>query len=173
MGIGEPQPTEVLKKCPYFTDIIDRFNGLLKCKVKMARLSALPPGGKIHRHYDRIESVDFGMWRIHIPITTHPKVKFYLGFRRRKWNPGEVWVGDFTFPHSIHNDSPINRVHMIIDLEHASERVISWLPKGHMSEKSLARRAWLRERNKWLDWQLDKIGGRKDRSGRRDTPTSV
>ena len=62
-GTGEPEPTEVLKACPYFAEVLEQFPG----KIKMARLSALPPGGRIRRHYDPVESADFDQLRI---ITT-------------------------------------------------------------------------------------------------------
>ena len=170
MGEGEPIATDVLKSCPYFTHIFEHLEAR-GVKVLMARLSALPAGGKIHVHYDRTESVDFDMWRVHIPIVTHSKVKFYLGYVRRRWQEGEAWVGDFTFPHWVYNESPVNRVHMIIDCK-PSDRMREMLPAGHMTPKALARRAWLRGIHKQLAWYQYKWAG-VDRHGRRDTPKSA
>ena len=161
-GTEPPQPTEVLRNCPYFAEVLATLPG----RIKMARLSALPPGGHILRHYDPVESVDFDDLRIHIPVRTAPEVRFYLGFRRRRWQAGEAWYGDFTFPHAIHNDSAITRVHIIVDLAPDAES-LAWFPPGYLDAASKARRARLRRLHKDWSWYLHRLeklfgGGPKD-----------
>lgn len=152
-GVGEPQATEVLKSCPYFQQVLAAF----ECKVLMARLSALPPDAKVLTHYDPVESADFGQLRIHIPIRTSNAVKFHLGFIPRHWKEGECWYGDFTYPHGIHNQSDITRVHLIIDLE-----MDTWskklLPENFDKYKNL--RSKLRVQCKNLLWHLNKFRNR-------------
>lgn len=156
LGYGQEQaaPTEVLKECPYLQEAIAQLPG----RIIMARLSALHAGGQIFRHYDPRESVDFNHWRVHVPIVTNPRVVFFLGYRRRRWRAGEAWLGDFTFPHSVHNRSEHNRVHMIVDLE-PSEQMLSWLPKGYLSEAARARRAKLRAWQKQWCWYHHRLAG--------------
>lgn len=163
-GTAAPRPTEVLKICPYFQEVFRRLPG----EVIMARLSSIAAGGRIHEHHDATESVDFGCWRIHIPVVTDPRVKLFIGFRQRRWKEGEAWVGDFTFPHSIHNASPAPRVHIVADMR-PSDEMLAWLPKGHMSPAAIRRRARLREIHQYIEWRRYKRAG-VDRSGRRDRP---
>ncbi|MBM3518282.1 MAG: aspartyl/asparaginyl beta-hydroxylase domain-containing protein [Alphaproteobacteria bacterium] len=68
-GYGDkpPEKTEVLEVCPYSNEVIETIGA----RVLMARVSALPPGGRILRHYDPVESIDFGELRLHIPVVTH------------------------------------------------------------------------------------------------------
>ena len=152
-GVGEPQPTEVLKACPYFAEVLEQFPG----KIKMARLSALPPDGRIRRHYDPIESADFDQLRIHIPIRSNPKqVIFHLGFKRQYWHPGRAWYGDFTLPHSVHNKAPYTRVSMILDLE-MDDEARAFFPDSYFAPKAVARRKWFRKETRSLSWRLDKL----------------
>ncbi|MEO7386760.1 MAG: aspartyl/asparaginyl beta-hydroxylase domain-containing protein [Gammaproteobacteria bacterium] len=155
-GFGDlpPAKTEVLDRCPYFDEVLASLPG----KVKMARLSALPTNGRILRHYDPIESIDFNNVRIHIPIRTSRKVIFYLGYRRRRWEEGEVWYGDFTFPHSVYNRSPLTRVHIIVDLE-LNDHLKEWFPRDYLSTAALARRAKLRRMQKDLSWYHKRLEG--------------
>jgi Aspartyl/Asparaginyl beta-hydroxylase len=155
-GYGDeaPRPTPVLNECPYFREVIETFGA----PVKMARLSALPPGGRIHRHYDPIESIDFDCLRVHIPIRSDPDlVRFYLAFRRRRWRSGEAWYGDFTFPHSVHNRADFTRVNMIVDFE-MTERARAWFPEAYLSDAAVTRRRRYRDEARNLSWRLSKLG---------------
>lgn len=106
--------TPVLAKCPYFNEIIDGF----LCPTNQVRLLRLEPGAKIHRHHDPEEAWAFGYGvRLHIPIITHDDVQFYVKGQRIYMRPGELWYCDFGHYHSVHNSSPIARVHMVLDLE--------------------------------------------------------
>jgi hypothetical protein len=166
-GEGPPMPTVVLERCPYFAEVLSRLPG----KVLMARLSALPPGARINMHYDGNESIDKGLWRIHVPVVTSRKVRFHLGFVRRRWREGEAWVGDFTFPHSVWNRGTQTRVHLFADIEPNAE-MLTWLPAGHMTEKAKARREMLRYVHRThLAWYAYRLAG-VDRHGRRDVPGS-
>ncbi|RMD86866.1 MAG: aspartyl/asparaginyl beta-hydroxylase domain-containing protein [Alphaproteobacteria bacterium] len=149
-GSEPPEKTPVLSECKYFNEILDSFD----TEILMARLSALPPGGRVLQHYDPIESVDFGMMRLHIPIRTHPKVKFYLGYLRQNWREGELWYGDFTFPHKITNASPVNRVHLIIDFA-LSEKLLRYFPNNYLRYKEYRKKYRRLQRNfVWYEKKL-------------------
>lgn len=154
LGYGdEPAiPTIVLNECAYFQKVLDSF----KAPILMARLSALPPGSKVLPHYDPVESADFGYLRIHIPIRTDKNVKFRLGFVRRKWQQGECWYGDFTFPHSVMNDSDISRVHLIVDLQ-LNDWAKALLPKDFEDNRQLRER--FRKIHKNILWYKNRIKG--------------
>lgn len=155
-GNEAPQATDVLACCTYFKEVLATF----PTKVKMARLSALPPGGRILRHHDPIESIDFGVLRIHVPIRNNPKdVIFRLGFKRRSWECGQAYYGDFTFPHSVHNTANYIRVNLIADLE-MNDAMLGYFPDGYMSENTKLWRNWLRSQERNFSWHLGHLENR-------------
>ena len=154
-GAGDAEATPVLAECPYFQDVLERLPG----KKIMARLSALPPGGRILRHYDPIESADFGQLRLHIPIRSNPsKVVFHLGFLRQRWRPGELWYGDFTFPHSVYNKADYTRVNMIIDIADVDD-YREFFPEEFFSERTSRARERFRKEARSMSWRLDRLTG--------------
>lgn len=137
----EPMParaTPALRLTPYFRHVVDSFPETRK----RARVLCLHPGGRVFEHYDRNWSLDRGAARIHVPVQTHPGVRFRLGGRRQRWQPGEVWYGDFCFAHQIRNAGPIDRVHLVIDfrLEDVPGGLRELIPRRYF-EPSLAREA--------------------------------
>jgi len=105
--------TEVLQRTPYFRELLDE----LRCPKRSVRLLHLPPGGRIERHSDPPLNFQHGILRLHLPIVTHPDVVFVIGEQRCVWRAGELWWGNFARPHSVYNGSPIERVHMVLDVE--------------------------------------------------------
>jgi hypothetical protein len=130
MGNEPYQKTDLLKQCPYFNEVIDSF----PCEKQRVRLMAIAPGGKIFEHYDLIETLDRGVVRLHIPVVTHPDVVFVIAKRRVVWKEGELWYGDFSFPHYVENPSQINRVHMVMDFK-VDEFIASLFPKDYIEQK--------------------------------------
>jgi hypothetical protein len=124
------QKTEILNHCPYLNEIIDSF----PCQKNRVRLLSLERRGIILEHVDEGVSVDGHLIRFHIPIVTHSQVFFFLGMERCLWQPGELWYGDFSFPHHIKNLSPITRVHMVIDFPVNNES-LKLLPSEYVKQK--------------------------------------
>lgn len=58
-----------------------------------------------------------GEVRLHVPITTHPDVAFFLGGERVVLQPGECWYLDFNRPHRVDNPSDTDRVHRVLDCD--------------------------------------------------------
>ena len=110
-GGGSYSDTEVLTSCPYFKEIINNFPFTIGC----ARLLFVPAGKKIGEHTDTGLNWESGAIRIHIPIVTNEKVKFYIKDEQLHWKEGELWYGDFSLPHKLHNQSDITRVHLVLD----------------------------------------------------------
>jgi Aspartyl/Asparaginyl beta-hydroxylase len=112
-GMDTYQETANLQRTPYFRQILRE----LECPKEVVRILFLPPGGHIKDHFDFQTSFQFGLIRLHIPILTHPDLAFVIDGHRVKWNPGELWYGDFSRVHSVKNDSPIVRVHIVMDVQ--------------------------------------------------------
>jgi hypothetical protein len=151
----DPRPslkTKALANCPYFEKVIDTF----KCEKRGVRLLSLDPGGIILEHHDSNESVDFGYARVHIPIVSDPRIISVLARRHYYWRPGEVWYGDYTFPHHVRNPTEITRVHLMLDLR-VNDWVLSMFPLGYLRQAKL--RHLYRRYHLGLHWYFR--GGRK------------
>ncbi len=106
------EKTEVLALAPYMESLIDSF----PCRKKRVRLLQLVPGHPVPWHYDLAETLDRGNARLHVPIETNPHVMFQICHVDCHWRPGELWYGDFSFPHRLVNRGDAPRVHLVIDL---------------------------------------------------------
>jgi aspartyl/asparaginyl beta-hydroxylase (cupin superfamily) len=107
----EATDTVILARCPYFQHVITAF----KCPVLAARLLSLSPGSKILQHEDYFLGFEYGLIRIHIPITTDRRVEFFLDQQKLEMIEGETWYIDFSLPHRVSNKSDEDRVHLVID----------------------------------------------------------
>jgi hypothetical protein len=129
-GTDQYQETVELQRAPYYKQILND----LKCPKEVVRILFLPPGGHIKDHFDFHTSFQFGLLRFHIPIVTHPDVVFMIDGQRVFWNPGELWFGDFSKVHSVKNNSPIVRVHMVIDVQ-INDFILSLFPEDFIERR--------------------------------------
>lgn len=112
-----------LKNAPALTAVLERFPASV---VDMC-LASLQPGGSIKEHRDISGGVAANVTRLHIPIVTHSDVSFFISGKRVTMTEGEVWHLDTTYRHRVTNESNINRIHLIIDLESTPE-MLALLP---------------------------------------------
>lgn len=103
--------TPFLKICPYFQEVLSAF----QCRLGAVRLMKLAPNSVIKEHADFDLSFEDGMIRLHIPVKTNPGVEFYLNGERVLMEAGECWYLRLSDPHRAVNNSPENRVHLVID----------------------------------------------------------
>src|SRR5262249_9428484 len=145
---GDYAGTPILACCPFFAEIVDSF----RCTKQRVRLMRLAAGANIHEHRDSGESWALGQVRLHIPVVTHEEVHFYLDGRRAGMRPGELWYCDFTRPHWVQNRSPIDRVHLVLDL-----KLNAWL-RCLFPEETLAERVgnWV-QRCRHHGWQTARV----------------
>ncbi len=105
--VNQFQPTSTLAYCPYLSGIIDSFH----CLKERVRLMRLPANQSILKHADVP-----GKARLHIPIITHEEIYFLIEGTRIIMKEGELWNIDLTREHEVHNRSPIDRIHLVLDL---------------------------------------------------------
>jgi hypothetical protein len=139
-------PTEALAACHYMQDVLRSF----EAPMRSVRVLCLAPGARVFQHCDPDSSFDRATVRLHVPIVTHPDVDFFIAGRRVAMKPGELWYGDFAFPHSVRNRSPVERVHLVMDME-LSDTVRSLFPPGYTDGMALrgvrrAAQCWLSDR---------------------------
>jgi quercetin dioxygenase-like cupin family protein len=103
--------TAFLAASPYCQEVLSHF----QCPLLAVRLLKLNAGAIIKEHRDADLCFEKGEIRLHIPVTTHPNVEFYLDQERMHLREGECWYMNFNLPHTISNNSDIDRVHLVID----------------------------------------------------------
>jgi len=103
--------TRYLALCPNFQAVIAAF----QCGTECVRLMRLTPGSVIKEHRDHDLDAEHGAARIHIPITTNPKVVFEVNRVPVEMAPGEAWYLRLADPHRVVNGGDCDRVHLVID----------------------------------------------------------
>ncbi|HTL97972.1 MAG TPA: aspartyl/asparaginyl beta-hydroxylase domain-containing protein [Holophagaceae bacterium] len=105
------QDTPMLEACPYLREVLAAF----RCPLQAARLMKLDAGAVIKEHRDAGLCAEEGEARFHIPVLTHPDVAFVLDGDRLPLQAGECWYLNFNLPHSVRNESQVDRIHLVID----------------------------------------------------------
>lgn len=109
--------TPALQLAPTMEAIIDSIPG----EKRRVRLMQLSPAKTIFWHTDHSQTMDRRWVRLHVPIVTNPDVSFQISHSDCPWQPGELWYGDFSFPHRLQNGGTSARVHLVMDIENNPE----------------------------------------------------
>ena len=120
--------TPVLEAADYLPEVIADIPG----DKRAVRLMVLSPGARVLDHTDEDINLFTGIFRLHVPILTSPAVEFYLDGELQRWRSGELWFGDFTRPHEIHNHGTDDRVHLVIDVSRSRE-LEALFPVGYLA----------------------------------------
>lgn len=107
------QDTAYLHAADYLQEVLATF----KCPLLGVRLLKLEAGALIKEHRDAELAFEKGEVRIHIPVQTNQNVEFILDQERMNLQEGDCWYMNFNLPHSIHNKSNADRIHLVIDAE--------------------------------------------------------
>ncbi len=105
------QDTWLLAECAHFQEILQS----IQCEKESVRLLRQAAGGEIKTHRDQGLGYADGVFRLHIPLRTHHDVEFVVAGLRLPMQVGECWFADFSQPHSVHNRSVQDRIHLVID----------------------------------------------------------
>lgn len=77
-------------------------------------LANIRPGGRINRHIDQMTSADIPH-KIHVPIQTHPKVRFFEANASYYLKRGLAYEVNNKIMHGVDNGSIFDRIHLIFD----------------------------------------------------------
>lgn len=103
-------PTEHLLNSPYILQVFAKFRTL----HGRARLMRLAPQSGVPPHIDKRY-----YWRtrarVHIPVTTHPDIKFRCGSEVVHMAEGQAWTFDNWRSHQVINKTDTWRVHLTFD----------------------------------------------------------
>ena len=112
---GPMQPTRHLAACPYTAQAMASFGEVLG----RSRLMRLAPGAEVAMHVD-FNYHWYSRVRIHVPVTTDPRVRFYCAGESVHMRPGEAWIFNSWRRHRVVNASDSARIHLVMDLAGSS-----------------------------------------------------
>ncbi len=104
------QPTKFLSAMPYVRQVLSHFQTLLG-RSRLMRLDAesdVPAHFDVHYHW-RTHT------RVHIPITTHPDIRFFCDDQAINMAEGEAWTFNSWQMHKVVNTTSVQRVHLVFD----------------------------------------------------------
>ena len=107
---GVMAATRHLELLPYVRQVLASF-GVVWSRSRLMRLA---PGATVPEHAD-INYHWFTRVRVHIPIVTHPAVRFLCGDETVHMSAGEAWIFDNWRLHSVVNGSEHERIHLVAD----------------------------------------------------------
>ncbi|HUH32024.1 MAG TPA: sulfotransferase [Rhodanobacter sp.] len=107
---GPMQPTPHLLQCPYLQQVLSRL-GAVWGRTRLMRLDA---GAEVSPHVD-INYYWRERVRVHVPIVTHPDVRFMCGDAEVNMASGECWIFDTWRSHQVRNASSHTRIHLVAD----------------------------------------------------------
>jgi hypothetical protein len=107
---GPMAPTEFLDRCPYIGEVMQE----LDATWGRSRLMGLAAGAVVPEHVD-VHYYWRTHLRIHVPAITNPEVAFTCAGETIHMNPGECWLLDSFYRHSVANRGTESRVHLVLD----------------------------------------------------------
>lgn len=94
-----------------YMQISNAYDGeIIRCEI--VKLKA---GAKIRKHVDGGTMLHYSR-RIHIPVITNPEVYFTVNNEKINMIESQGYEINNTLPHSVENNSALDRVHIIIDI---------------------------------------------------------
>lgn len=107
---GPMQPTPALQRCAYLRQVMAAFRTV----IGRSRLMRIAGSAEASPHFD-LNYYWHQRMRIHVPIRTHPEVRFHCGDEAVHMGPGECWVFDTWKTHKVTNPADYPRVHLVCD----------------------------------------------------------
>jgi hypothetical protein len=107
---GVMLPTPHLEHLPYVRQVLSSF-GVVWSR---SRLLKLEPFAGVPQHAD-INYHWFNRVRLHVPIVTHPQVRFFCGDEDVHMAEGEAWIFDNWRLHRVENPVDAERIHLVAD----------------------------------------------------------
>jgi hypothetical protein len=107
---GVMLPTPNLLRLPYIRQALSSF-GVVWSRSRLLKLepfAGVPPHADINYHW-------FNRVRLHIPIVTHPDVRFFCGDESVHMAAGEAWIFDNWRTHRVENPIAADRIHLVAD----------------------------------------------------------
>ena len=75
----------------------------------------LKAGSSIKPHRDHGLGLEHGQARLHVPVYTHPDVRFLVEGQVIPMEAGELWYFNADATHEVVNEGLCDRTHLVID----------------------------------------------------------
>mgnify|MGYP001823469631 CR=1 FL=1 len=103
----------MLGDCPYLQEVFGGF----ETEIASIRLMRLEAGAELKEHTDpTLDAVHREIVRLTLPVFSDNLVTFLLNGTEVPMKPGELWYMKLSDRHSVHNNSPNERINMSIDV---------------------------------------------------------
>lgn len=103
----------MLQGCDYLQAIFRSF----KTEITSIRLMRLESGAELKEHTDpTLDAAHREVVRLTLPVFCDERVLFLLNGTEVPMKPGELWYLKLSDRHSVHNNSPYERINMSIDI---------------------------------------------------------
>lgn len=135
---GPMQSTAYLQSCPYLQHVLARL-GAVWGRTRLMKLAA---GAEVTPHAD-INYYWRDRVRVHVPVLTHPEVRFICGDSEVNMAAGECWIFDTWRPHRVINPVAQERIHLVADTV------------GGEAFWDLAERGRTSGRGNFRDWRME------------------
>ncbi len=113
----------MLQGCHYLQEVFSGF----ETEITSIRLMRLEAGAEIKEHSDpTLDAVHREVVRLTLPVFSDDMVTFLLNGTEVPMKPGELWYMKLSERHSVHNNSPNERINMSIDVTW-NDWVAQWL----------------------------------------------
>ncbi|HEY0302116.1 MAG TPA: sulfotransferase [Rhizomicrobium sp.] len=110
------RPTPWLEQSPYLRQVLGEFRTL----IGRARLMRLEPECGVPLHFDSKQ-----YWRdhtrVHVPLVTHPAIRFHCEDSSVHMAAGEAWTFDNWRSHEVVNTTQTRRIHLTMDTYGSNE----------------------------------------------------
>ncbi|MFG3285605.1 aspartyl/asparaginyl beta-hydroxylase domain-containing protein [Streptomyces sp. NPDC048111] len=131
--------TPWLRRAPYLAEVL----ASIPAELRSARLMSLAPGVTVPEHRDTPTGLPYGFIRVHVPIRTNPDAILFIDKVEHRWQPGTLWYGDFSRPHSVSNTGDRTRIHLVVDCS-ISPELLALFPEHFQSRVPLSEVAFNR-----------------------------
>jgi hypothetical protein len=133
-GIGQDGgPEPVLKEVPAVADLLSRIPG----RMLRSHFMRQGPGGMLDWHFDT-QAIHLEECRLLMPVQAPPEAYTLLGHLAVAYPEGQVWTGDFNFPHKVVNPGDRDRIMLVMDVV-PTPALAALLPPGLGADLDLRR----------------------------------
>lgn len=94
--------------------VMNLFTAVAGERLGRVIINKIKPGGRIYPHGDTPEHVAY-FSRLHLVLQSAPGVVFRCGDEKPYWETGSVFWFRNSEEHEVINNSPIDRIHMVMD----------------------------------------------------------
>lgn len=110
-GVTAWRDLPCLSQCPALLTWLHR----LPWPVQSVRLMRLKAGALIKPHRDHGLCLEQGAARLHLPLQTHPELRFYVNQQQVLMQAGELWYINADQTHWVENNGQQDRINLVLD----------------------------------------------------------